>query len=87
MSHALGHRSLSKQLANAEQCKVVVVGDGAVGKTCLLMVYVNNIFPSEYVPTVFENHDTVVRVKDKQVRLSLWDTAGWYKCITKNLHI
>jgi len=56
--------------------KLVVVGDGAVGKTSLLYVYNNGKFPEEYVPTVFENASKDATYKGKAVTLRLYDTAG-----------
>ena len=56
----------------AKRVKLTIVGDGSTGKTCLLMVYKDEKFPSEYVPTVFENYVKYVTFEDKPIELVLW---------------
>ena len=56
--------------------KLVIVGDGACGKTCLFYAFAKDEFPDQYIPTVFENYVPFIEVDGKLVELGLWDTVG-----------
>ena len=50
------------------ELKIVVIGDGAVGKTSLCTVFASKKFPEKYEPTVFETHPTKMTLNDKVVK-------------------
>ncbi|XP_038621319.1 rho-related GTP-binding protein RhoD [Tachyglossus aculeatus] len=62
--------------ARHQPIKAVIVGDGACGKTSLLMVMAQGKFPQEYVPTAFDKYRTSVQLEGRTLQLELWDTAG-----------
>jgi len=75
-SHTASSEKISDDLSNITRIKLVVVGDGAVGKTSLLMRFSTGQFPTDYVPTVFENSTVQITYKNEQILLNFWDTAG-----------
>ena len=56
--------------------KLTVTGRWGSGKTCLLITYVYDKFPSEYVPTSFDSYAHDVSVDGKTISVGLQDTAG-----------
>jgi len=56
--------------------KIVILGDGACGKTSLLDRFTRGYFRQVYEPTVFENYVHDIFIDGRPMQLSLWDTAG-----------
>nr|CAD7394786.1 unnamed protein product [Timema cristinae] len=71
-----GVQTESLQSNRIRPIKITAVGDGMVGKTCLLITYTTKQFPKDYVPTVFDNYADNITVDGHDFNMTLWDTAG-----------
>jgi Ras-related protein Rab-8A len=59
------------------RAKVIVVGDGAVGKTSIIVRYVKGEFDPTYIKTIGVNFFSQdILVSDRLFNLQIWDTAG-----------
>uniref|UniRef100_A0A7S0PZI3 Ras-related protein Rab-21 n=1 Tax=Coccolithus braarudii TaxID=221442 RepID=A0A7S0PZI3_9EUKA len=63
--------------APRKQAKVVLLGEGRVGKTSLVLRFCRDTFTDVQPPTVQASYlDKQVSVGDKRLNLAIWDTAG-----------
>ena len=70
--------------------KLLIVGGSGVGKTNFVNRFWNNEFNQMYMSTTgVDSKSKVIELKNKKVRIQIWDTAGQekYKAITKNLFL
>ena len=44
------------------EVKIVVIGDGAVGKTSMIASYATNTFDEDHVPTIYDIYKCIVEV-------------------------
>ena len=59
------------------QCKLLMIGDSGVGKTCLLLRYANDSFSPTFITTIgIDFKIKNIDVDGKRVKLQIWDTAG-----------
>ena len=66
--------------------KVVLIGDAAVGKSSILLKYVDNTFEDTYVCTIGVDFKIKsLEIDNKRIKLQVWVTAGQerFKPITK----
>jgi Ras-related protein Rab-2A len=57
--------------------KFIVIGDSGVGKSCLVLQFIDKRARKHHDITIGVEFGTkVVRLKEKNVKLQIWDTAG-----------
>jgi small GTP-binding protein len=57
-------------------CKIVVFGAGAVGKSALTIQFVQGYFITDYDPTIEDSYKRVLSVDNDNIQLDILDTAG-----------
>ena len=70
--------------------KLLIVGDSSVGKSNFIYRFIEDSFCEDYLTTSGIDLKTAnMKIKDKMIRVQLWDTAGQekYRAITKNLFL
>ena len=73
-------------------CKVVLVGESGVGKTCIIQRYVNNNYNenTESTSTSTYTYKSIdYKNLNKSISFDIWDTAGQelYRALAKNFYL
>ena len=73
-------------------CKVVLVGDAGVGKTCIIQRYVKDQYKEENDSTISSSYNYKkidYKKYNKSISFDIWDTAGQelYRAMAKNFYL
>ena len=76
-------------MLSSKPLKLLLIGDSNVGKTSLLLRYLDNTFSDKYITTIgveFKSKD--ITLNNNTYKIHIWDTAGQerYKSITRNFY-
>jgi len=64
-------------MSSERNYKVVLLGEGRVGKTSLVLRYCTNTFNEKHVQTIQASYQTKrLNIDNQRVNLAIWDTAG-----------
>ena len=69
--------------------KVILIGDASVGKTALLLKYVDGKFLENHIATIgVEYKEKIIKHNNIDIKLQIWDTAGQeiYRSLTRNFY-
>lgn len=67
--------------------KILLLGDSSVGKTSLLIRYIDGFFGDSHIATIGIDYKVkFVQLNDKKIKVDLWDTAGQerFRALAKN---
>ena len=73
---------------NVLSCKIVLLGESGVGKTCIISRYINQVFEGNTISTNGASYAAKTlhfEDYDKSLEVEIWDTAGQeqYRSLTK----
>ena len=69
--------------------KILILGDSGVGKTSILLKYINNKFDESHIATIGVDYmDKTIKYKNINVKLQIWDTSGQekFRSIARNFY-
>lgn len=87
VSYADDNSQLDNNLASKLQCKVILIGDQAVGKTAIFHRFIENQFTENYKCTVGVEYKIKSLLLDNatKMEIKIWDTCGaeQFRSLTK----
>ena len=72
-----------------QSVKITLLGNSGVGKTSIILRYINNDYKDNPISTKGANYmPKNIKIKDKVIRLDIWDTAGQeqYRSLGKHFY-